>query len=111
MKEPRVLVISDGDPGLPYSKGTRASELMVTGLSSFRSYQIAEEVETRLHAAGAEAVARADLDTLTVEVLRDLAGERYATNFIRWQQVSRLDVPLVVLIGGTTGVGKSTIAT
>src|SRR5262249_39647048 len=42
MREPRVLVISDGDPGLPYSKGTRASELMVTGLSSFRSYQIAE---------------------------------------------------------------------
>jgi 2-phosphoglycerate kinase len=111
MKEPRVLVISDGDPGLPYSKGTRASELMVTGLSSFRSYQIAEEVETRLHAAGTEAVSRGDLDALTVEVLRDLAGERYATNFVRWQQVSRLDVPLVVLIGGTTGVGKSTIAT
>ncbi len=111
MKEARVLVISDGDPGLPYSKGTRASELMVTGLSSFRSYQIAEEVETRLHAAGAEAVTRADLDALTVDVLRDLAGERYPPNFVRWQQVSRLDVPLVVLIGGTTGVGKSTIAT
>jgi 2-phosphoglycerate kinase len=111
MRETRVLVISDGDPGLPYSKGTRATELMVTGLSSFRSYQIAEEVEARLHAIGAEAVTRVDLDALTVEVLRDLAGERYATNYVRWQHVSRLDVPLVVLIGGATGVGKSTIAT
>jgi 2-phosphoglycerate kinase len=111
MRDARVLVISDGDLGLPYSKGTRATELMVTGLSSFRSYQIAEEVEARLHAAGAESVTRVDLDALTVDVLRDLAGERYATNFVRWQQVSRLDVPVVVLIGGTTGVGKSTIAT
>ncbi len=93
MRETRVLVISDGDPGLPYSKGTRATELMVTGLSSFRSYQIAEEVEARLHAIGAEAVTRVDLDALTVEVLRDLAGERYATNYVRWQHVSRLTSP------------------
>jgi len=111
MNETRVLVISDHEPGLPYSKGTRASELMVTGLSSFRAYQVAEEVEHRLHALEMDAVSRAELDAITVEVLRNLAGERYATNFLRWQEVATLRVPLVVLIGGATGVGKSTIAT
>ena len=40
-----------------------------------------------------------------------MAGERYAKNFVRWREVERLDVPLVILIGGATGVGKSTIAT
>jgi 2-phosphoglycerate kinase len=44
-------------------------------------------------------------------VLEEIAGERYARNFMRWREVEALDVPLVVLIGGTTGVGKSTIAT
>ena len=29
----------------------------------------------------------------------------------RWQTVSELDVPLIILVGGGTGVGKSTIAT
>ena len=44
-------------------------------------------------------------------MLGDLAGDRYAKNFRRWGEVERLDVPLVILIGGATGVGKSTIAT
>ena len=48
---------------------------------------------------------------VALETLRDLAGDRYATNFTRWQDVQRLDVPLVILIGGAVGVGKSTIAT
>ena len=106
-----MLVISDHEPGLPYSKGTRASELMVTGLSSFRAYQVAEDVEHRLHARASDTVTRSELDAITVDVLRNLAGERYAKNFLRWQEVAALPVPLVVLIGGATGVGKSTIAT
>ncbi len=51
------------------------------------------------------------LDDITVEVMKELAGEHYARNFLRWRQIGKLDVPLVVLMGGATGVGKSTIAT
>jgi 2-phosphoglycerate kinase len=111
MAEPKVIVISDREPGLPYSKGLRANELMVTGLSPFRAYQVAEQVEERLRDRGVASVTKDELDELTVDVLSDLAGERYATNFLRWQEIGQLDVPLVVLIGGATGVGKSTIAT
>ena len=107
----KVIVVSDRDPGLPYSKGLRASELIVSGLSPFRAYQVAEEVEDRLRQRRVASVTREELDELTVDVLSDLAGERYATNFLRWQEVARLDMPLVVLIGGATGVGKSTLAT
>ena len=42
------IVISDREPGLPFSKGLLASQVMVTGLSPYRSYQVAEEVEIRL---------------------------------------------------------------
>ena len=38
-------------------------------------------------------------------------GDRYAESFAKWQMVKRLDIPLVILLGGATGVGKSTIAT
>jgi 2-phosphoglycerate kinase len=107
----KVIVISGREPGLPYSKGLRASELMVTGLSPFRAYQVAEQVEERLLETKVRSVTKEELDELTVEVLREMAGERYARNFLRWADVARLDMPLVVLIGGATGVGKSTIAT
>src|SRR2546422_5813027 len=111
MPDRKVIVISGAEPGLPYSKGLRASELMVTGLPPYRSYQVAEKVEERLLERKVASVTAGELDELTVEVLSDLAGERYATNWQKWREIKTLDIPLVIMIGGATGVGKSTIAT
>ena len=46
-----------------------------------------------------------------MEYLERMAGPEYARRYERIYQLSKLDQPLIVLIGGTTGVGKSTIAT
>jgi 2-phosphoglycerate kinase len=105
------ILISDREPGLPYSKGLMASRVMVTGLSPYRSYQVAERIEEVLQARGAASLTSNELNTVAVRVLEEVAGERYAKNFLRWQEVQALEVPLVLLIGGATGVGKSTIAT
>ena len=109
-KHPHIT-ISDQDPGLPYSKGLMASEVMVTGLSAYRAYEVAETIEVRLLDEGRSSISSLELSQIALEVIGELAGERYATNFTRWQDVQRLDVPLVILIGGAVGVGKSTIAT
>jgi len=105
------VFISDAEPGLPYSKGLMASRMMVTGLSPLRSYQVAERIQEMLEARGVASVTSEELNALATEVLEEVAGDRYAKNFVSWQQVERLDAPLVILIGGATGVGKSTIAT
>jgi 2-phosphoglycerate kinase len=105
------VLISDREPGLPYSKGLMSSRVMVTGLSPVRSYQVAERIEERLQELGRPSITTNELTEISVEVLNEVAGERYAKNFLRWLEVEALDVPLVLLIGGATGVGKSTIAT
>ncbi|HZB04916.1 MAG TPA: hypothetical protein VE737_11430 [Actinomycetota bacterium] len=107
----RTIIISDREPGLPYSKGLMASQVMVTGLSPYRAYQVAERIEDELLERDVTSLTSAELHAVAVKVLDEEAGDRYARNFVRWQEVSTLDVPLVVLIGGATGVGKSTIAT
>jgi len=113
MKQKRTnhIVITDRQPGLPYSKGLMASQIMATGLSPYRSYQVAERIEERLLERGAMHVTSEEVRALAVRVLEELAGERYAKSFVRWQELGRLDVPVVILLGGATGVGKSTIAT
>jgi 2-phosphoglycerate kinase len=105
------IVITDREPGLPFSKGLMASQVMVTGLSPYRAYQVAEEIEDRLRSQGRASVTSDEIADVALAVIDEIAGERYAKNFLRWREVERLDVPLVILIGGTTGVGKSTIAT
>lgn len=105
------ITISDPDPGLPYSKGLMASQVMVTGLSAYRAYEVAETIEARLLDEGKLSISSQELNRIALETLWELAGERYATNFTRWRDVQGLDVPLVILIGGAVGVGKSTIAT
>jgi 2-phosphoglycerate kinase len=107
----RHIVISDEEHQLPYSKGLMAASIMATGLAPARAFHVAERVEERLHDTGVLSVTHAELVDLTQQVLVDEVGERYAESFAKWQVATRLDRPLVILIGGATGVGKSTIAT
>jgi len=109
-KAPQIVIL-DREAGLPFSKGLLASQVMVTGLSPYRAYAVAEEVESRLREARRLALTSDELVDVAGQVLGEIAGERYAKNLERWREVERLDVPLVILIGGATGVGKSTIAT
>lgn len=105
------IVIAETEHGLPYSKGLTASSLMMTGLGPARAYVVANKIEAELMATGRDKVSEDHLVELTIDLLRREAGDRYAEAFIKWQSVAQLDMPLIVLIGGATGVGKSTIAT
>ncbi|MDQ1373127.1 MAG: 2-phosphoglycerate kinase [Actinomycetota bacterium] len=107
----RHVVISDQEYELPYSKGLMASRIMATGLAPARAFHAAEVIEERLHALDKLSVTGTELTELTLEVLREEVGERYAESFARWHTVRQLDLPLIILLGGATGVGKSTVAT
>ena len=104
------VFIAAREHGLPYSKGLTASSLMVTGLGPAQAYAVANRVEEELLARGQQTYSEAELGDLTIEVLRREAGEAYADALVKWQSVAELDMPLIILIGGATGVGKSTIA-
>jgi 2-phosphoglycerate kinase len=112
MKQPaRHIVISDEEHQLPFSKGLMAARIMATGLAPARAFHVAERVEDRLHESGVAALTQDELLDVAYQVLVDEVGERYAESFANWHVARALDRPLVLLIGGATGVGKSTIAT
>jgi 2-phosphoglycerate kinase len=110
-QQPRHIVISDEEHQLPYSKGLMAASIMATGLAPARAFHVAEQVEERLHDRGVLSLTRAELFDVAHEALVEEVGDRYAESFAKWHVTKRLDRPLVILIGGATGVGKSTIAT
>lgn len=104
------IVIKDQKHGLPMSKGLLAQSFMATGLSPSLAYTAAQRVQDELRSAGRYAVTLAELREAAVRVLQEDAGEVAAKRYVQLNEISRLQRPLIVLIGGTTGVGKSTIA-
>lgn len=108
---PRLIIVSDREHGLPFSKGLMANTIMAAGLSPARAYQAAQAIEDRLVADGRDSVTTEEISDLAVETIREVAGDRYARSYQKWQAVGDLDRPMIILIGGGTGVGKSTIAT
>jgi len=108
---PRYVTVRDGKAGLPYSKGLMATSVMAAGLPPLRAFHVAEVIERWLHEGGRCEIASSELREIAARVLEEEVGPRYAENYRRWQRGQERTAPLIVLIGGTTGVGKSTVAT
>jgi 2-phosphoglycerate kinase len=106
----REVIVVRRDYGLPYSKGLMAQSIMATGLPPERSFALARLIETRLLERNRGEVTVEELRGLAEEVLLAEEGERVTTRLRQWWRLGRLDRPLVVLLGGVTGVGKSTVA-
>jgi len=105
------MVVVSRDPALPYSKGLMAQALMATGLAPERSYQIAAAVGERLHDSRQGTITLRGLEEIASDVLGEADGRATIARFRKWQSLTMLARPLVILVGGTTGVGKSTLAT
>ena len=107
---PETIVYSDDRAGLPYSKGLTAQQLSASGLSPERSYELAVLVERRLDDRSERWIDEHALRELVLDVVREEEGMDAGRRFSEWMRLDRLDRPLVVMLSGSTGVGKSTLA-
>jgi 2-phosphoglycerate kinase len=99
-----------GDAELPYSKGMMARALIAVGISADRAYNLARRIELDLAERHERTIDLIRLEDLARETLGENEGERAVQRLRRLADLQTLDVPLIVLIGGSTGTGKSTIA-
>src|SRR3954467_3926028 len=109
--EVRETIVIHKGRGLPYSKGLMAQSLSATGLSPERSFELARKVERRLAEGTTPEIGVDQLRELTEDVLLAEDGAAAVRRYQDWRRLDKLDRPLVVLLAGTTGVGKSTLAT
>jgi 2-phosphoglycerate kinase len=95
----------------PYSKGLMARALIRAGVTAERAVELARTIEKDLSERGRHILDLERLDELAVDVLGETDGERVVRHLRRANELQDLDMPLIVLIGGATGTGKSTVAT
>ena len=107
---PRFQILDAGH-AVPFSKGLLGQSLTATGLSPHGASEVALAVETELVMRGAQRVSVEELDRLVEQVLGRMEGVPWVERYHKWHQLALQDRPVIILIGGTTGVGKSTLAT
>jgi 2-phosphoglycerate kinase len=96
---------------VPFSKGLMARALVVTGLDPERSYLIARLADRDLSDRGVGALDLDRLGELAAEVVGDEEAAKTVVRLRSLDALSRAEQPLLLLVGGATGTGKSTIAT
>ena len=111
-RRPRESPVVSPDARLPYSKGLMAQALMGTGIRPERAYELARLVEAELVRQHEEmSAAPEQVYDVASEILAAHEGEQSVRRLSRFRALQEVDLPLVVLVGGATGTGKSTIMT
>jgi 2-phosphoglycerate kinase len=95
----------------PYSKTMLTRALTAVGLPTTRAYELALLVERDLAERGESALDLEHLEELTRSVVGEDEGAAAVRKLRLYREFQRLDLPIVVMIGGGTGSGKSSVAT
>jgi 2-phosphoglycerate kinase len=100
-----------GSSEQPFSKGLMARVLVAVGVPAVRAYELARRIDGDLTQRGEQTVDLARLEELAMETLGEDDGEATVRRLRRYADLRELDLPVILLIGGSTGTGKSTVAT
>lgn len=105
------LQVQGKDGRWPFSQGRLQQSLLAAALEPRQAFEAVVEIERALRASGEGAVTRDEIRALAGQVLARRFGERCAARYAAWRDYqSGDDRPVVILLGGTSGVGKSTLA-
>jgi 2-phosphoglycerate kinase len=88
-----------------------ARALMAAGVRADRAYELALRIQDDLTERGEPTVDIDRLEELAHEVLGENEGAQAVRRLRRHDSLRDLDLPIIVLVGGATGTGKSTVAT
>lgn len=94
-----------------FSRGRHVRYLQSTGMKAERAQQTTALIYDQLLQSGVVSISTSELGYLTFLFLQQAVSKRAARRYLVWTEFQRSDRPLLLLICGTVGTGKSTIAT
>ncbi len=106
-----VLVRDPDGQVAPFSRSVHQRCLQSCGLPSERSAELTNKMYKHLLDRGVGEIDSPHLGHLTYRCLHQDLGPEVAQRFLMWTQFRHSGRPLILLLGGTAGCGKSTIAT
>jgi 2-phosphoglycerate kinase len=107
----RILVHGLDGATTAFSRGKHERYLQASGLKLERAEQITALLYDHLLAAGITSISTSRLGYLTYLCLQQEVSRKAAERYLVWSEFQRSGRPLLLMICGAVGTGKSTIAT
>ncbi|MGD2246868.1 MAG: 2-phosphoglycerate kinase [Candidatus Methanofastidiosia archaeon] len=94
----------------PFSKGILAGSLTKAGLDVDKAYQMAEDIRQKIEESGSQKITEEKLTDMAYQTLLDAGYGQVASYFQMWHSLRARKRSIIILLGGATGIGKSTVA-
>ena len=110
---PTIYVQQDGGNTVPYSSNQLSREFEIVGLSPEQNQVAVAKMFQHLLSRGENLIRGDHLGYLTYRCLHQDPDfdNKIADRYLAWVNFCRSGKPLILLLGGTAGTGKSTVAT
>jgi 2-phosphoglycerate kinase len=106
----RGIQVTGSGASIPFSKGVLAQSLLAAAIDPRDAFEVARRIEHELLVNETREIDRAALRALAHRVLHRSAGEEAGRRYLVWRRYEETGTPVFLLLGGTSGVGKSTVA-
>lgn len=107
---PKTTYVGTAESSLPFSKGLLGQSLLAASIEPNDAFDVARAIEGRLAQRRSQRIRRGDLRRLIYQTLSERFGVETAERYLAWRKYHEPDRPVIILIGGTTGAGKTSIA-
>lgn len=109
-RRPTSIRVNTGSGTRPFSKELLSHSIQASGLPPDQAYEVASAIERLLIDGRRGKVDHGEIEDLVIDFLADHHGKTYAEHYRVWRAWGTLDKPLAILIGGASGVGKTSLA-
>jgi 2-phosphoglycerate kinase len=106
----RLGVASAGDMPTPFSKGILVQALLAAGVAPDYARKVARTTQRQLRGSDDRVVTRNQIREKVEELLRGEVGPEVAARYRLLRVIRKPPRPIVVLLGGVSGTGKSLLA-
>lgn len=107
---PPPIFVTGGGRRIPFSKGVLSQSLLAAAIDPNEAFDVAREIESELARRGQRDLDRRELRRLAWETLSRRIGPRVATRYLVWRRFQDPEKPVILLLGGATGSGKTALA-
>lgn len=107
---PPAMRVTEPGAATPFSKGVLSQSLLAAAVEANEAFEVAREIEAELFHRRALEIDRSELRELVASTLERRPGSRAATRYRVWRAFQESDKPMILLLAGTAGVGKTSLA-